>query len=165
MFVFFFKQKTAYEMRISDWSSDVCSSDLAFDIKIPVDVVVRRLAECNLAATLGGDATLGAECAVAEAECAGARHEDRLILGRSTASADSDIPVSERECRTARKVDRAVDVDVACAHCHDRAPTDSDLPEIVTPSADGKGRAATYLGFTHDSKGSISKGQIGRANV
>src|SRR3546814_12606699 len=28
MSVFFFKQKTAYEMRISDWSSDVCSSDL-----------------------------------------------------------------------------------------------------------------------------------------
>src|SRR3546814_14180499 len=27
-YVFFFKQKTAYEMRISDWSSDVCSSDL-----------------------------------------------------------------------------------------------------------------------------------------
>src|SRR3546814_6916990 len=30
VFIFFcFKQKTAYEMRISDWSSDVCSSDLA----------------------------------------------------------------------------------------------------------------------------------------
>src|SRR3546814_5858306 len=28
---FFFKQKTAYEMRISDWSSDVCSSDLQAD--------------------------------------------------------------------------------------------------------------------------------------
>src|SRR3546814_9552868 len=28
--VFFFKQKTAYEMRISDWSSDVCSSDLIY---------------------------------------------------------------------------------------------------------------------------------------
>src|SRR3546814_16242657 len=28
MMIFFFKQKTAYEMRISDWSSDVCSSDL-----------------------------------------------------------------------------------------------------------------------------------------
>src|SRR3546814_10185332 len=27
---FFFKQKTAYEMRISDWSSDVCSSDLVY---------------------------------------------------------------------------------------------------------------------------------------
>src|SRR3546814_3432651 len=32
---FFFKQKTAYEMRISDWSSDVCSSDLeGFDLAI-----------------------------------------------------------------------------------------------------------------------------------
>src|SRR3546814_3579850 len=29
LLLFFFKQKTAYEMRISDWSSDVCSSDLA----------------------------------------------------------------------------------------------------------------------------------------
>src|SRR3546814_9192787 len=29
LFVFFCKQKTAYEMRISDWSSDVCSSDLS----------------------------------------------------------------------------------------------------------------------------------------
>src|SRR3546814_8315312 len=32
MFFFFFKQKTAYEMRISDWSSDVCSSDLIVEI-------------------------------------------------------------------------------------------------------------------------------------
>src|SRR3546814_10492730 len=31
--VFFFKQKTAYELRISDWSSDVCSSDLEPDRK------------------------------------------------------------------------------------------------------------------------------------
>src|SRR3546814_1485556 len=31
LFFFFFKQKTAYEMRISDWSSDVCSSDLQGD--------------------------------------------------------------------------------------------------------------------------------------
>src|SRR3546814_3900501 len=29
LLIFFFKQKTAYEMRISDWSSDVCSSDLS----------------------------------------------------------------------------------------------------------------------------------------
>src|SRR3546814_6993790 len=32
IFFFFFKQKTAYEMRISDWSSDVCSSDLRHHI-------------------------------------------------------------------------------------------------------------------------------------
>src|SRR3546814_3757357 len=33
--LFFFKQKTAYEMRISDWSSDVCSSDLLFRLEPP----------------------------------------------------------------------------------------------------------------------------------
>src|SRR3546814_4135850 len=32
IFCFLFKQKTAYEMRISDWSSDVCSSDLSVNI-------------------------------------------------------------------------------------------------------------------------------------
>src|SRR3546814_9309542 len=37
---FFFKQKTAYEMRISDWSSDVCSSDLR-----ALPVPARRIAE------------------------------------------------------------------------------------------------------------------------
>src|SRR3546814_2202609 len=31
---FFFKQKTAYEMRISDWSSDVCSSDLVGQLQV-----------------------------------------------------------------------------------------------------------------------------------
>src|SRR3546814_3555779 len=39
LFFFFFKQKTAYEMRISDWSSDVCSSDLLEAIApiLPID--------------------------------------------------------------------------------------------------------------------------------
>src|SRR3546814_9711368 len=36
---FFFKQKTAYEMRISDWSSDVCSSDLTPGASYGWDVV------------------------------------------------------------------------------------------------------------------------------
>src|SRR3546814_5499380 len=34
LILFFFKQKTAYEMRISDWSSDVCSSDLTKLIRV-----------------------------------------------------------------------------------------------------------------------------------
>src|SRR3546814_4268172 len=37
-FFFFFKQKTAYEMRISDWSSDVCSSDLHRALMTPPPV-------------------------------------------------------------------------------------------------------------------------------
>src|SRR3546814_7843932 len=50
-FFFFFKQKTAYEMRISDWSSDVCSSDLldpagpkALRVCDEHNIPVRRLA-------------------------------------------------------------------------------------------------------------------------
>src|SRR3546814_19248554 len=39
VFVFFFKQKTAYEMRISDWSSDVCSSDLMLALGVEATVI------------------------------------------------------------------------------------------------------------------------------
>src|SRR3546814_14500489 len=45
---FFFKQKTAYEMRISDWSSDVCSSDLKVTSRMIGDRL-RREAEGNVA--------------------------------------------------------------------------------------------------------------------
>src|SRR3546814_6991740 len=42
-FFFFFKQKTAYEMRISDWSSDVCSSDLPIASRfVPGDVLLHE---------------------------------------------------------------------------------------------------------------------------
>src|SRR3546814_2208294 len=44
---FCFKQKTAYEIRISDWSSDVCSSDLLFDS------LIRDYRLCNGLATAG----------------------------------------------------------------------------------------------------------------
>src|SRR3546814_9382793 len=43
MMFFFFKQKTAYEMRISDWSSDVCSSDL-----MTIQFALAILAEAGL---------------------------------------------------------------------------------------------------------------------
>src|SRR3546814_8790300 len=39
---FFCKQKTAYEMRISDWSSDVCSSDLEQELDVQLVVVDRQ---------------------------------------------------------------------------------------------------------------------------
>src|SRR3546814_4312200 len=56
---FFFKQKTAYEMRISDWSSDVCSSDLCVETSLgqidhrdipahPVNGYVRKPRLCTL---------------------------------------------------------------------------------------------------------------------
>src|SRR3546814_4501318 len=43
LFFFFFKQKTAYEMRISDWSSDVCSSDL-LDVLRGIGRTLRQVA-------------------------------------------------------------------------------------------------------------------------
>src|SRR3546814_7912728 len=43
IFFFFFKQKTAYEMRISHWSSDVCSSDL-FRFVAPIDQKACKIA-------------------------------------------------------------------------------------------------------------------------
>src|SRR3546814_19285377 len=53
---FFFKQKTAYEMRISDWSSDVCSSDLQIALEAGDDAegiaVDRRTAGANVHKTL-----------------------------------------------------------------------------------------------------------------
>src|SRR3546814_8383445 len=45
---FFFKQKMAYEMRISDWSSDVCSSDLAGSVVFP-EAIMRRGARRDVA--------------------------------------------------------------------------------------------------------------------
>src|SRR3546814_4885525 len=46
---FFFKQKTAYEMRISDWSSDVCSSDLRPLIWRPRMLSAALIERCGLA--------------------------------------------------------------------------------------------------------------------
>src|SRR3546814_4648842 len=45
----FFKQETAYELRISDWSSDVCSSDLYSDPDVRVHLGHRRLSIVDIA--------------------------------------------------------------------------------------------------------------------
>src|SRR3546814_2108397 len=73
MFVVFFKQKTAYEMRISDWSSDVCSSDLD-----------RRGA--LLVAVAAGDVAQGRQqrpCAAGARGAAGLRPGRRAAPGRA----------------------------------------------------------------------------------
>src|SRR3546814_156585 len=72
---FFFKQKTAYEMRISDWSSDVCSSDLfprTMDLAavhpsaLQVDIVVEHRDDVgpSLALKPGDQLRAGAACSV-----------------------------------------------------------------------------------------------------
>src|SRR3546814_9499273 len=55
MFFFFCKQKTAYEMRISDWSSDVCSSDLTLVIE-QLRRQLQPVAQAIAGAVIPGDA-------------------------------------------------------------------------------------------------------------
>src|SRR3546814_8649305 len=89
-FVFFFKQKTAYEMRISDWSSDVCSSDLAGARRREHR---RRLAHGQAAGCRpGGEATLeivGAQALPAQ------RGGDTLAYLLAMGAVDDDDRVSE----------------------------------------------------------------------
>src|SRR3546814_3027969 len=64
--VFFFKQKTAYEMRISDWSSDVCSSDLLELAGKPIVAATCYCHSCQaagkeFAALPGAPAVVGAD--------------------------------------------------------------------------------------------------------
>src|SRR3546814_13021397 len=70
MCLFFFKQKTAYEMRISDWSSDVCSSDLE---------TLSHIAACVLEAGFRGNVTCGHCCSLALADDEGARAPIALL--------------------------------------------------------------------------------------
>src|SRR3546814_13942862 len=67
---FFFKQKTAYEMRISDWSSDVCSSDLPAVVPADASVAVddEGLGHAGDAPLDGGTAGIGADAPVGIAE-------------------------------------------------------------------------------------------------
>src|SRR3546814_4393729 len=51
---FFFKQKTAYEMRISDWSSDVCSSDLSGRGRLGKDARQAGIGKAFHRARIGG---------------------------------------------------------------------------------------------------------------
>src|SRR3546814_8165128 len=78
IFFFFFKQKTAYEMRISDWSSDVCSSDLdRIPAGKPAGILSRDLA--LLDAHLAGGASFVAVGIDAFALADAARSEERRV--------------------------------------------------------------------------------------
>src|SRR3546814_21084675 len=76
--IFFFKQKTAYEMRISDWSSDVCSSDLPVGLRN--DNVVARHKAHGVAVANG----CGIASAATRAACAAARTAGTTCSARTT---------------------------------------------------------------------------------
>src|SRR3546814_6590843 len=85
--VFFFKQRTAYEMRISDWSSDVCSSDLW------------RCADADRADACVGDPNLTARAAKQLHQCIARR--DRSSAGTGMAATASTIQFARGDARDA----------------------------------------------------------------
>src|SRR3546814_3495617 len=73
-FFFFFKQKTAYEMRISDWSSDVCSSDLKVASAMSIILVIISIAlvavkGLNLGIDFVGGQSVRVEFKIGRASC------------------------------------------------------------------------------------------------
>src|SRR3546814_3109202 len=91
--VFFFKQKTAYEMRISDWSSDVCSSDLpryaqigvrAHEIGFICQHRKARCAACLIGAGVGGRIEIDANQPLGRASFLNLCDEAIAIFGMCT---------------------------------------------------------------------------------
>src|SRR3546814_3696655 len=78
---FFFKQKTAYEMRISDWSSDVCSSDL---LLLPCRVELRQIGR------IGEEECRSSEFGKEHVEITLACNERLVLLGVTSAQRDAD---------------------------------------------------------------------------
>src|SRR3546814_3562893 len=91
---FFFKQKTAYEMRISDWSSDVCSSDL---LREPPFLLARGAAGPSARADLVGVVALhveqGREVGIVGAVAGGGAHLGLAVIGDADAGGAQHVEV------------------------------------------------------------------------
>src|SRR3546814_1701573 len=96
MYIFFFKQKTAYEMRISDWSSDVCSSDLSRLVAYRHKPAVRRVkAEFAGAGILEVQANQACRATTID------KTDDRLVPQHTDAGI-GEQPVLQNSLRTQR---------------------------------------------------------------
>src|SRR3546814_16793809 len=85
-YLFCFKQKTAYEMRISDWSSDVCSSDLTASIyKTASARATKNKADLTALAAKAGGASEAADAYLAWGDYARAAELSRAALKQTTA--------------------------------------------------------------------------------
>src|SRR3546814_6110903 len=105
---FFFKQKTAYEMRISDWSSDVCSSDLQY---VQAAEFLDRSGHCSLDLCFIGDVAGDADCGApgidnlfhhaVDIRLSVGRHRDfRALPGEEFRDRATDAPTSRSEEHT-----------------------------------------------------------------
>src|SRR3546814_6207080 len=134
-FFFFFKQKTAYEMRISDWSSDVCSSDLSRAVREAIGraVAVRsgRQGRGQRSGRQAGDRSIvsqpRAQVFAHRTIMAGTMSFGREKVGlvdasigpyASVAGAEDRAPASEgsRQCRRKAKISRVLPAQQGGSH-------------------------------------------------
>src|SRR3546814_3134621 len=111
---FFFKQKTAYEMRISDWSSDVCSSDLidlqrrealAASGSVSGDeLTVARNAHHTALAKVRAAEAAQAQARANRAAAIGSRDANKALIDNSTTDANPEV-LAARAARDQARVD------------------------------------------------------------
>src|SRR3546814_6452997 len=112
MFVFFFfKQKTAYEMRISDWSSDVCSSDLAGDDELLALGALRLDPGRSPPRAVGRVALLGHHAS--EAQPAGMAQHQLAVLLEVLAVAQRPLRVAQQRGKRRLALDQRARAQVA----------------------------------------------------
>src|SRR3546814_6335865 len=95
---FFFKQKTAYEMRISDWSSDVCSSDLRFDFEGELAVVIGKAGR-RIPAARALEHVAGYTCMAENSVRDFQRHSAQVTPGKNFARKIGRASCRERVCQ------------------------------------------------------------------
>src|SRR3546814_341328 len=105
MCFFFFKQKTAYEMRISDWSSDVCSSDLPLPAARVMSADLDRLASENHTLTVKRRSQM-----TADERNPGSRPHHHLLEHLKRGGEDQAIMLVEGEARRAAAAEQLLDV-------------------------------------------------------
>src|SRR3546814_13326879 len=120
---FFFKQKTAYEMRISDWSSDVCSSDLRIDRHAVAPELAGGQAQlCGFAIRRIGQRRDGTGLLLLHAGMLARERTKRgawpdFKQNARTATVDQALP---RRCEAPRCAQVARPVELGGASCRDR---------------------------------------------
>src|SRR3546814_1102205 len=96
MLFFFFKQKTAYEMRISDWSSDVCSSDLLTRFADALVGLADAYRACAAALGVGPQDALDGFLETLARDAAATHAALRLLLGQPGISSQQ---IGRASCR------------------------------------------------------------------
>src|SRR3546814_10726299 len=129
---FFFKQKTANEMRISDWSSDVCSSDLELSSDDPPDL-----------------GSKGSDLAHGGIRCADLADQSAGLRGVGKGDALADAPAQHRRIVIGQRVDGlAHDRRMRTAAVHDEACQEPPAT-IGTRLVDEGERKSTSLKSSH----------------